>query len=105
MKMKKFQVSANGIVFDIYEADTEQEAIEACVASARYKNEAQISEVPGSPIELKATEVDLWEAWLDGQRSGAVEFHAPVGGTFDIAEAGAAALAIEVCAELNVRRI
>ena len=59
----------------------------------------------GRPSEYKSVEVEKWEAWLDGQRSAAVEFYAPVGETFDIAEAGAAALGMEVCEELNVQRV
>lgn len=54
---------------------------------------------------LSAAKTETWEAWLDGKRDEAVQFEAPVGGTFDIAEAGAAALGIAVCEELNVARV
>ena len=50
------------------------------------------------------TATESWVAWLDGKRDEAVKFDAPVCGTFDIAFAGAAALGIEVCEELNVAR-
>jgi hypothetical protein len=43
-------------------------------------------------------------AWLDGQESNAVEFEAPVQSTFDIAQAAADALGVDVCDELNVKR-
>ncbi len=52
-----------------------------------------------------AAETETWEAWIDGKRDEAVQFEAPVGGTFDIAEAAAAALGIDVCEELNVARV
>lgn len=52
-----------------------------------------------------AAETETWEAWIDGKRDEAVQFEAPVGGTFDIAAAGAAALGIDVCEELNVARV
>ncbi len=51
-----------------------------------------------------AVETETWVAWLDGKKDEAVEFEAPVGGTYDIAEAGAKALGIDVCEELNVQR-
>ena len=56
-------------------------------------------------IQAAETETETWEAWLNGKRDEAVQFEAPIGGTFDIAEAGAAALGIEVCEELNVARV
>ena len=53
----------------------------------------------------QAAATETWEAWVDGKRDEAVQFEAPVGGACDIAEAGAAALGIEVCEELNVARV
>lgn len=47
---------------------------------------------------------EKWIAWLDGKRDDAVEFDVPLDGTFDVAEAGAFALGIDVCEELNVAR-
>ena len=52
----------------------------------------------------QAAETETWEAWLDGKRDEAVEFQVPVGGTFDVAAAGAQALGVEVSEELNVAR-
>ena len=49
-------------------------------------------------------ETETWVAWLDGKRNEAVEFEVPVAGTYDVAEAGAAALGIDVCEELNIKR-
>ena len=54
--------------------------------------------------ELNAP-TETWEAWIDGKRDESVTFEAPVDGTFDVAEAGAIALGIEVCEELNVQRV
>lgn len=48
---------------------------------------------------------ETWLAWIDGQKDEAVEFTVPLNGrTFDVAEAGAKALGIDVCEELNVAR-
>lgn len=52
-----------------------------------------------------ADETETWEAWLDGKRDEAMHFEAPAFGTFDIADAGAAALGVDVCDELNVARV
>lgn len=103
--MAQFQVSANGTDFGLYEADTEQAARDACALDAGYDSESDMASKLDAKSELQAVEVEAWEAWIDGQRGAAVEFHSPVGGTFDVAEAGAAALGIKVCEELNVQRI
>lgn len=55
-------------------------------------------------IETTAT-TETWEAWVDGKRDESVTFEVPLAGTFDVAQAGADALGIEVCEELNVRRV
>jgi hypothetical protein len=55
-------------------------------------------------INTNAAQTETWEAWLDGKRDESVTFEVPVEGTFDVAEAGAAALGVEVCEELNVQR-
>ena len=52
-----------------------------------------------------APRTEMWEAWIDGDREGAVRFDVPVGGTCDIADAGAAALGVDVSEALNVARI
>lgn len=49
-------------------------------------------------------QTETWIAWLDGKKGEAVEFEVPLGGTFDVADAGATALGIDVCEELNVAR-
>ena len=49
-------------------------------------------------------ETETWETWLDGHRDDAVRFEVPLEGLFDVAEAGASALGIDVCEELNVAR-
>lgn len=51
-------------------------------------------------------EKEVWIAWRDGCCEEAVEFEVPLNGKpFDIAEAGAKALKIDVCPELNVKQI
>ena len=50
--MTTFQVSANGVVFGTYAADTEQEALDLCAQDAGYKNEADMVEQLGVPSEL-----------------------------------------------------
>jgi hypothetical protein len=51
------------------------------------------------------TETETWEAWLDGDRDEAVQFEVPLTGWYDVAEAGASALGIDVCEKLNVARV
>lgn len=48
---------------------------------------------------------EVWEAWEDGKRDEAERFLVPLGGTFDVAEAGAAALGVDVSESLNVARV
>ena len=52
--MSKFQVSANGQVFGIYEGETEQAARDACAVDAGYKSEADMAEQLDAPSELVA---------------------------------------------------
>jgi hypothetical protein len=40
--MNKFQVSANGTIFGVYEAATEQDARDLCAQDAGYKTEADM---------------------------------------------------------------
>lgn len=54
---KQFEVSANGTVFGIYEADDAQGARDACAIDAGYKSEADMAEKLGQPSELEAIEV------------------------------------------------
>jgi hypothetical protein len=46
---------------------------------------------------------EVWLAWLDGKKDEAVEFVVPLIGC-DVAQAGADALGIDVCEQLNVAR-
>ena len=55
--------------------------------------------------EKLAEETEEWEAWEDGARDDAVRFIVPAGGVVDIAEAGAAALGVDVSERLNVARV
>lgn len=54
-----------------------------------------------------AIETETWIAWLDGKKAEAVEFNMPFESPkrFDIAQAGADALGVEVCEKLNVKRV
>lgn len=51
-----------------------------------------------------STDMELWEAWLDDDHENGVAFEVPRYGKFDIVEAAAAALGIDVCESINVRR-
>lgn len=48
---------------------------------------------------------EAWEAWEDGKRDESVIFLVPIGGTYDIASAGAEALGVDVSEYLNVSKI
>ena len=48
---------------------------------------------------------EVWEAWEDGRRDEAERFLVPEGGTFDVAQAGARALGVDVSESLNVARV
>jgi hypothetical protein len=52
--MSKFEVSANGTIFGIYEAATEQEARDMCAQDAGYKSEADMEVQLEQPSELEA---------------------------------------------------
>ncbi len=52
--MIKYQVSANGHEFGIYEAATEQEARDLCAQDAGYKSEADMEAQLEQPSELVA---------------------------------------------------
>jgi len=102
--MAHFEVSANGTVFGIYSGETEQDARDACAVAAGHDSEDELIERLESPGEFETVQVEAWKAWVDGSNVE-VEFFAPVDGNFDIAEAGARALGIEVSEELNVERV
>lgn len=93
-----YEVSSkrHGTVFGIYEGETAAEAIAACVEDAG-AGEA-------SPEDFTAVEGEAWEAWEDGKRGEAADFFVPFGRSFDVAEAGANALGVEVSESLNVRK-
>ena len=70
--------------------------------------EAQFAECSPSlrdALAIEGTEIEIWEAWIDGDRDNAERFSVPAGGMVDIAEAGAAALGVEVSESLNVVRV
>jgi len=62
-------------------------------------------ELLGYPELFDGERTEVWEAWLDGKEDEAVQFRAPIGGTYDIRSAGADALGIDVCENLNVARV
>ena len=51
---KQFEVSANGHVFGMYEAETEQDARDLCAIDAGYKSEADMVSQLERPSELVA---------------------------------------------------
>jgi hypothetical protein len=54
--IKQFEVSGNGRVFGIYEADDAQGARDACAVAAGYKGEADMVATLGQPSDLVAVE-------------------------------------------------
>lgn len=54
---KQYEVSANGTVFGVYEAESEQGARDACAKDAGYKDEADMSAKLEQDSELEAVEV------------------------------------------------
>lgn len=54
---RKFEVSANGHSFGIFEAATEQEAIDLCCIDAGYQSEAEMIASLERPSDLIANEV------------------------------------------------
>jgi hypothetical protein len=61
--MSNYEVSANGIVFGVYEADSEQAARDACAQDAGYDSEADMIERNDSPSELVATLTSSKHEW------------------------------------------
>lgn len=103
--MMQFEVSANGQVFGIFAASSEQAARDLCAREAGYKDEADMVDQLEQASELVAVEVEEWAAWEDGKKDDAVSFFAAASGTLDIAEAGARALGVDVSESLNVSRV
>jgi len=103
--MMQFEVSANSQVFGVFTATSEQTARDMCAREAGYKDEADMVSQLEQASELVAVEVEEWSAWEDGKKDEAVSFFAPVAGTFDISEAGASALSVDVSESLNVARV
>jgi hypothetical protein len=52
--MTQYQVRANGHVFGIYEANSEQEARDLCAQDAGYESEANMEDHLNQPSELAA---------------------------------------------------
>lgn len=52
-----YEVSANGVVFGVYAAETAQAARDALAVDAGYESEAQMAETLGAPSELTAVRV------------------------------------------------
>jgi hypothetical protein len=97
--MKSFQITSKaGQDFGVYPGDTSNAAFEAMVA------DGGAGGLEGTAADWHISEVEKWRAWLDGDRDSAVDFFAPLGGTFDIAEAAAKALGVEVSDSLNTER-
>lgn len=56
--MTKFEVTANGFLYGIYEAADEQGARDACAIDAGYESEAQMAETLERPSQLVATQTE-----------------------------------------------
>lgn len=54
----KYEVSANGQVFGIYEADSDQEARDLCAQDAGYESEADMGAKLEQESELLASQVE-----------------------------------------------
>ena len=100
--MSKYQVSANGTIFGVYEGENEQQARDLCAQDAGYESETDMVAALVEASDLVAVEGDEWEAWEDGGEATSF-FHPTMAG--DIAEAGALALGVDVSASLNVRKL
>ena len=69
----------------------------------------RLQEIAGYVREYAITQAaqqnETWLAWVDGNEAEALEFTAPADAiTFDVAQAGADALGIDICETLNVKR-
>ena len=78
---------------ETHSREAAEEKIKECAPSLRER------------LTIESEEVEAWEAWEDGARDDAVRFIVPAGGGVDIAEAGAAALGVDVSEQLNVARV
>ena len=56
--MKNFEVSANGVIFGVYAAESEQAARDLCAVDAGYKSEADMEDRLGAPSELETNAVE-----------------------------------------------
>jgi hypothetical protein len=107
--MNKYRISntASGVEFGIYEGANESEALDAMARDAGYKDHTDVEEQFGQKDgEIVVTQMDTWVAWLAGNKDGAVAFYVPAQSPeqFNVAQAGADALGVEVSEELNVQR-
>ena len=50
----QYEVSANGTIFGVYEAETEQDARDQCARDAGYRSEADMVQRLGAQSELEA---------------------------------------------------
>lgn len=57
MTQDKFEVSANGHLFDRYDAETEQQAKDLCAQEAGYQSEADMVAQLERPSELVAVKI------------------------------------------------
>ena len=75
------------------EESTMRDEIASCADSIR------------ADLVLESETVEVWQAWLDGEKQNAEMFFVPQSGGHDIAELAAAAVGRDVCAELNMERV
>lgn len=56
--MSRYEVSANGTVFGVYEADTLEGALDLCAQDAGYKDVSDMESQLGQPSELEGALLD-----------------------------------------------
>ena len=75
------------------EESTMRDEIASCAESIR------------ADLVLESETLEVWQAWLDGDKDNAEMFFVPESGDHDVAEMAASALGCDVCAELNMERV
>lgn len=67
--MSKYQVSANGQTFGIYEADSAEAALDLCAQDAGYKSVEEMEQQLERSSELEADDLSRyatdWNAWCE----------------------------------------
>ena len=79
---------------DTYSLQAAEEKVEECAVSLR------------DALKIESADYEVWRAWEDGEKDGAVEFLVPLDGkAHDVADIGASALGVDVSERLNVEAV